>query len=809
MVKLHRMFKDYRDSGALHALVSVQAALGGGVFVTKSGALLMILQLGGAGRECLDPNETDSIGRRFESVLRVFDEQFRLYQYLVKRRSSDLPYECQAHPIVEEATANRMKYLAGKAESLYSVETYMAVLYEGWRPENGPGLSWIKRSIAGAGHRLSVQRTLDELQQDLETAREFLVNKVASFVIQCRDFLDIRELDEQESFRFLRSLLNYTPYKVEGVRLKYPSFVDFQACGSALECHRDCLRLDDSYVQALTLKEPPSRTFAEMLRGLLEIPSSYVIASEWKRESVDRIRRLIRRKRRHFHNSKTSFLNYLHSTKSASAETLIDDGAAAISANLGRCLEEIEAHGRYFGEFGLTITLYDDDLPTLRRSVAQSFKVFAAYDAQLAEEGYNRLNAWLSVLPGNSLYNLRRIWLTNTNYADLSFLFSNTRGHLRNDHLGAEYLAILEGRGGSPYFLNLHHKDIAHTFILGATGSGKSFLLNFLLTNLQKYAPFTFIFDLGGSYDNLTRLFEGSYLPIGTEQRAFTINPFCLAPTPDNLLFLLAFTKVLIESGGGPNGYHVSAEDERDLFEQIENLYSVAPEQRRLNTLANIVRRPLRGPLQKWVQGGPYGALFDNAQDNLTLSRFQTFEFTGMDHAADQLEPLLFYILHRANAALDDVSHAAQFKVFVMDEAWRFFHHSAIKAYVVEALKTWRKKNAALILATQSGEDLIASDILSTVMESCATQLCLANPGMDQAAYRQAFHLNETEAATIANLVPKRQMLLKQPGVSKVLELNVDPKSYWIYTNNPNDNARKREAFERYGFQKGLEMLAS
>jgi len=37
-----------------------------------------------------------------------------------------------------------------------------------------------------------------------------------------------------------------------------------------------------------------------------------------------------------------------------------------------------------------------------------------------------------------------------------------------------------------------------------ATGAGKSFLGNFLITNLQKYDPYTFIFDLGGSFEHLT-----------------------------------------------------------------------------------------------------------------------------------------------------------------------------------------------------------------------------------------------------------------------------------------------------------------
>ena len=41
-------------------------------------------------------------------------------------------------------------------------------------------------------------------------------------------------------------------------------FVDFQACDSALECHRDHLRLDDYYAQVLSLTEPPAETFERM-----------------------------------------------------------------------------------------------------------------------------------------------------------------------------------------------------------------------------------------------------------------------------------------------------------------------------------------------------------------------------------------------------------------------------------------------------------------------------------------------------------------------------------------------------------------
>ena len=67
--------------------------------------------------------------------------------------------------------------------------------------------------------------------------------------------------------------------------------------------------------------------------------------------------------------------------------------------------------------------------------------------------------------------------------------------------------------------------------------------------------------------------------------------------------------------------------------------------------------------------------------------------------------------------------------------------------------------------------------------------------------------LNETETELIARLVPKQQVLLKRPDYSKVLNLNVDPAGYWLYTSNPFENQRRREAFEKHGFARGLQIL--
>ena len=185
------------------------------------------------------------------------------------------------------------------------------------------------------------------------------------------------------------------------------------------------------------------------------------------------------------------------------------------------------------------------------------------------------------------------------------------------------------------------------------------------------------------------------------------------------------------------------------------------------------------------------------------------FDFEAMRAYPALLEPLLFYVLHRVVARIQDPAEAAALKVCVMDEAWRFIQHPTLRAYVQEGLKTWRKRNAAMILATQTVEDFASADLLRTVVESCPTKLLLANPALDRRQYAELFQMNEMELDLLTGLIPRQQILLKRPDLAKVLTLTVDPKSYWIYTNTPIDNARVAETFREYGFEAGLDRLAA
>jgi type IV secretion system protein VirB4 len=811
MLRLKRIFKNYQETGSFNELVNLYGFIDHEIFLTKTGALGVILEVRGVDYECLDQGTLDQLTKRLESALKLFDENYRVYQYLFKRNNETIPYTLHANPVVSTAIRNRIAYLQSRAENLFSLSIYFVVLYEGNSPtdrvtntigELAASPSATLKRLLG---RFSSKKQIVLLGRAVSHAQVMLRQKVESFIVQVSDFVSVRLLGKEEAFRVMKRTLNFAPEKIENARLRHDTFLDYYLPESHLECHRGHLRLDDHYVKVLTLKEPSAQSLPLIFKSLLEVQANYHVVTEWKKEDSGKTRRTIQMKRRHFHNTKRSFFSQVNLNETSPHDVLLDDSRESQVRELGEGIKEIELHGNYFGQFSLTVVLYDLDLARVERACADFYKVFSVHDAQLYEEKYNLLNAFLAAVSGNCAFNLRYLYLLNTNYADYSFLFTLHCGEHRNRHLRQEYLAVLETNHHSPYFLNLHYRDVAHTIMLGRTGAGKSFLLNFLITNLQKYDPQTFIFDLGGSFENITHLFGGSYVRVGLESRDFRINPFSLPPTKENLDFLALFLKVLMQVSGSAD---LDPATERDLYQQIENVYALDPSLRTLGVLANTLRQDLAGRLAKWVRGGQFGFVFDNDDDTISFSRFQCFDFQRMSQYAEILEPLLFYILHRANAVITDKQLTSTFKAFFIDEAWVFLRNQNIQRYVVEALKTWRKHNAAMLLSTQSLDELRRSDILDVIVESCGTKMFLANPDMDRQLYRQQFHLNETEVEHIAGLIPKQQFLIKTPELAKVVNLTVDAKSYWLYTNDPYDNQKRKQAFEKYGFEKGLEILA-
>jgi type IV secretion system protein VirB4 len=812
MLNLARVIKPWKEADALSAHINLYGFWTETAFLTKSGDLGMVLSVTGVDYESLDNDEQQYAVKRLESALKSFGEGFHVYQYLFKTNRPKIPFATYDDELIDAAIDQRRQYFESKRDRLYEVELFYVIVLEGARSKTGilSALARMPRDPQGAIRELKAQFTNDNmkvlLRKQIDTDMVRLEQCVQNFTRHLADLMPIEAQGQQAQFSFLRRLLNFDDWRIAG-KPQSTQYLDYQVVNSNIEAERDHLRVGDHFVRILTMKEAIAETRPLVLDRLFKIEGNFYVVTEWTPLSMAKARKEVDKRRRHFNMSKSGFVSQMGSdpSKVNQRDVLIDESKQADIENLGECLRAL-GDGHTLGDFSLTVVLYSTDLQTINREMGEFTSVFTNADGALFTETYNQLNALFATVPGNYAQNLRKMYLLNSNYADLSFLFTIHPGEKTNPHLRSEYLAVLETDNATPYYLNLHNGEVAHTLILGMTGSGKSFLCNFLLTNAQKYRPQTYIFDIGGSFQSLTEIFGGTYLNVGQESRDFTITPFSLPETKENLQFLFSFFRVLIE--GNDKRYRLDFKEERKLWEAIERMYVVAPEQRTLSTFSQIIGE-LKERLHRWTKEGQYGFLFDNVEDTLSFASFQTFNFAGWGDAPEVLEPLLFYVLHRASNEIANPEKLATFKTFLLDEAWLFIKNETIRAYIVAAQKTWRKHNAAMILATQSIKELEESGMLAIVAESCPTKIFLANPEMNAQVYREAFHLNDTEIDIISDLIPPGEMLIRKAQSSKKVRLNVDSVSYWIATNNARDNLLKREAFAQYGIAEGVRQLAA
>src|SRR5689334_13614546 len=135
MIPVARIFKDYRDADSVAGLIDLWGFVDNHAFITKSGGVGVALQVRGVDYECLDHSQRRQVVHRFEAATRILDDKTRLYQYLLKRRASQIPAADHPQPVVHQAIQRRREYLQAKEDDLYRLDIYFVLLYEGWRPD--------------------------------------------------------------------------------------------------------------------------------------------------------------------------------------------------------------------------------------------------------------------------------------------------------------------------------------------------------------------------------------------------------------------------------------------------------------------------------------------------------------------------------------------------------------------------------------------------------------------------------------------------------------------------------------------------
>src|SRR6202167_4250664 len=492
MLRLDKVIKPWKESASLNDHINLYGFWNDTAFLTKSGDLGMVLSVPGVDYESLDRSEQEYAVKRLEAALKAFGPGFHVYQYLFKSNRPDIPFAKYDDPIVEAAIEQRRKFFEAKRDHLYQIEIFYCILLEGARSKTGVGaaIARILRDPAGAVGELKVQFTNDSMKtllgKHIEHDLRRLDQSVQAFARQLSDFMQIEILNQQGQFMFFRRLLNYDDWRVAG-RAQSTQFLDYQVVNSDIEAERDHLRVGDHIVRVLTMKEAINETRPLVLDALLKIPANFYVVTEWTPLPTDKARKEVNKRRRHFNMSKTGFVSQMGNNASTTnpRDVLVDESKQADIENLGDCLRAL-GDGQSLGDFSLTIVLYGRSRTELDQLVAEFTGVFTNADGNLFAETYNQLNAYFATVPGNYALTLRQLYLLNTNYADLSFLFTILPGEKTNAHLGTEYLAVLETDNSTPYYLNLHTGDVAHTLILGMSGSGKTFLLRILADSIPE-----------------------------------------------------------------------------------------------------------------------------------------------------------------------------------------------------------------------------------------------------------------------------------------------------------------------------------
>ena len=189
-------------------------------------------------------------------------------------------------------------------------------------------------------------------------------------------------------------------------------------------------------------------------------------------------------------------------------------------------LQELGGDHCSFGDFTLTITVWDEDEQTATEKARAVQQVVDGVGLVSEIEDFNAVQAWMGSLPGHAYADVRRPLISSLNVCDLVPLSAVWSGPARCAHLNGPPLLVTRTKGSTPFRLSLHQGDVGHTIIAGPTGAGKSTLLNLLACQWLRYpGARVYIFDKGASCRAMTLAMGGDFYDLGGEGEEICFQP--------------------------------------------------------------------------------------------------------------------------------------------------------------------------------------------------------------------------------------------------------------------------------------------
>ena len=348
-----------------------------------------------------------------------------------------------------------------------------------------------------------------------------------------------------------------------------------------------------------------------------------------------------------------------------------------------------------------------------------------------------------------------------------------------------------------------------NVFLLGPSGSGKSFFMNKYLRSCYVAGQHCFLIDVGDSYRALCHIIkeesngmDGTYYTF-EKGKSISFNPFRNVKRfsqadseATNFLFTLMVTlwkngKVEISSSAEKYVREsisaflrqwdgVSDPIFNDYFEFVRDVFGDLLAKEEAGKEYFDLKDYLIS-LEQFYKGGPYDYLLNSAESvNILEDRFVVFE---IDHIKG--DPVIYPIttLVIMDAFMEKMTSNSDFKVMCIEEAWKAIMGTQMATYMLELWKTARKHRTSAMVVTQELKDITSSPIIKdSIVENSGVKILL-----DQTKYVNRFE----ELAS--------QLSLSEDDKGMVLSLN----RYKIPGRAGNDG---REVFFNLGNKKSFVM---
>jgi type IV secretion system protein VirB4 len=448
--------------------------------------------------------------------------------------------------------------------------------------------------------------------------------------------------------------------------------------------------------------------------------------------------------------------------------------ALRMAADADEAITEAEAGAVRYCYVTPKVIITEDRAEIADENAQLVFKVCQNIGFDPRIESINAVEAWLGSIPGHGWYDIRRPLVNTQNLADILPLTGIWPGLATNPcpYYPKDTPALCYGAttGSTPFRFNLHVGDTGHTGIYGPTGSGKSVALGTIAANFCAVPDGQlFFFDKGYSAYVLTKALGGQHLDLGEDE--VPLQPLARIDDETDRMKLQGLLEDWLEL----HGVRLVPNQRKALWRALTLVAEGPVAQRTISNLVTQVQDgSVRDGLNAFSLAGPLGRFLDADRDVMLKGRFVTFELeTLMAMGPKVVVPVATYLFHRIDQRLD-----GRPTLIILDEAWIMLTNSVFGAKIEEWLRTLRKKNAAVVLATQSLSEIANSPHRDVLLESCPTKLYLPNPEAKNAASREMyrrFGLTDRQVEIIAEAAPKRHYYYTSPLGRRLFQFSLGP----------------------------------